>query len=144
MLQEVRELVRGGFCDRSGGLPRPELPPTSFLEDLEGAGELASKGIVGGAVVDGRDDDEFPANRDDSEALVAHRGAGITPRHRHTGLDEVPDDGQEAFELLRSDRKVPARRQGDERLPRPVARVDARDGFSTRGTAGACLRSTLA
>src|SRR5439155_20551197 len=60
MLQEVRELVRGGFCDRSGGLPRPELPPTSFLEDLEGAGELASKGIVAGGVVDGRDDEEFP------------------------------------------------------------------------------------
>src|SRR6266571_3529444 len=100
MLQEVRELVRGGFCDRSGGLPCPELPPTSFLEDLEGAGELAPEGIVSGAVVD----------RDDSEALVAHRGDGITPRHRDTGLDEVPDDGQEAFELLRSDWKVPARR----------------------------------
>src|SRR5438876_9106894 len=67
LLQEVRELVRGGFCDRSGGLPRPELPPTSFLEDLEGAGELASKGIVGGAVGGGRHRGEFPANRDESE-----------------------------------------------------------------------------
>src|SRR5207249_12108941 len=93
MLQEVRELVRGGFCDRSGGLPRPELPPTSFLEDLEGAGELASKGIVGGGVVDGRDDDEIPPNRDDSEAPVAHRGDGTTPRHPHTGPDEVPAHG---------------------------------------------------
>src|SRR5205809_7989409 len=103
MLQEVRELVRGGFCDRSGGLPRPELPPTSFLEDLEGAGELASKGIVGGAAVDGRHDDEFPANRDDSEAPVAHPGDGISPRDPHTGLDEVPDDGPARFEWRRSE-----------------------------------------
>src|SRR5436309_15401582 len=102
MLQEVRELVRGGFCDRSGGLPRPELPPTSFLEDLEGAGELASKGIVGGAGVDGRDDDEFPADRDDSEALVADRRGGLTPRHRHTGLRRVPDDGPGALRLVRA------------------------------------------
>src|SRR5207244_12920649 len=104
MLQEVRELVRGGFCDRSGGLPRPELPPTSFLEDLEGAGELASKGIVGGAVVDGRDEDEFPANRGGSEGPVAHRGDRITPRPRHTRLDRGPDDGPEASAVLRAER----------------------------------------
>src|SRR5437773_2928988 len=97
MLQEVRELVRGGFCDRSGGLPRPELPPTSFLEDLEGAGELAPEGIVGGAAGDGGDDAEFPANRHDSQAPAAHRGDGTTPTHRDTGLDALPDAGQEGF-----------------------------------------------
>src|SRR5436309_10275339 len=101
MLQEVRELVRGGFCDRSGGLPRPELPPTSFLEDLEGAGELAPEGIVGGAVVDGRDEDELSANRDDSQVPVAHSVDGITPRHREIGLDGVPNDGQDGYQLLR-------------------------------------------
>src|SRR5438552_16878590 len=85
MLQEVRELVRGGFCDRSGGLPRPELPPSSFLEDLEGAGELASKGIVGGACVDGRRDEHINGDRDGSEALGAHCWEGNNPWTPHRG-----------------------------------------------------------
>src|SRR5207247_11323015 len=101
MLQEVRELVRGGFCDRSGGLPRPELPPTSFLEDLEGAGELAPEGIVGGAVVDGGDDDEFPANRDDSEGPVAHPRDGLTPRPRGPWPDERAEPGPDGLRHAR-------------------------------------------
>src|SRR3989441_8149904 len=132
MLQEVRELVRGRFRDRRRIFPRAELPPAPFLEDLQGLGELAAERVVRGSVVDRGDDDEFPADRDDSESLVPHRRDRVPPGQRDARLHEVPDDGEEAFELLRSDRKVPARRQRDEGLAGAVEHVDRGDAFLDR------------
>src|SRR2546422_9928494 len=129
VLQEVRELLRGRFHNRRHVFPGAELPPVPFLEDLQGLGELAPEGIVRGSVVDGRDDDEFPADRDDSESLVPHRRDRVPPRQRDARFHEVPDNGEEAFELLCSDREVPARRQRDERLAGPVEHVDRGDAF---------------
>src|SRR5436309_5221426 len=132
MLQEVRELVRGRFRDRRRVFPRAELPPAPFLEDLQGLGELASERVVRGPVVDRRDDDEFPADRDDAESLVPHRRDRVPPGQRDARLHEVPDDGEEAFELLRSDREVPARCQRDEGLAGTVEHVDRGDAFLDR------------
>src|SRR2546427_4674219 len=129
VLQEVRELLRGRFHNRRRVFPSAELPPAPFLKDLQGLGELAPERVVRGPVVDRRDDDEFPADRDDSESLVPHRRDRVPPRQRDARFHEVPDDGEEAFELLRSDRKVPARRQRDEGLAGPVEHVDRGDAF---------------
>src|SRR5437899_9605015 len=79
VFQEVRKLLCGRFRDGRRVFPRAELPPAPFLKDLQGLGELAPEGVVGGPVVDRRDDDEFPADRDDPEALVPHRRDRVPP-----------------------------------------------------------------
>src|SRR3989442_14264522 len=131
-LPEVRELVRGRFRDRRRVFPRAELPPAPFLEDLQSLGELATERVVRGSVVDRGDDDEFPPDRDDSESLVPHRRDCVSPGERDARLHEVPDDGEEAFELLCSNREGPARRESDEGLPRAVEHVDRGDAFMDR------------
>src|SRR5438034_1364415 len=69
---------------------------------------------------------------DASEALVPHRRDRVPAGQRDARLHKVPDDGEEALELLRSDRKVPARRQRDEGLAGPVEHVDRGDAFLDR------------
>src|SRR6266581_26281 len=132
LLQEVREFVRGRFGHARRVFPRAELPPAPFLEDLQGLGELASECVVRGPVVDRCDDDEFPADCDDSEAFVPHRRDCVPAGKRDARFYEVPNDGEKAFELLRSNREAPARREGDEGLPGAVEHVDRGDAFLDR------------
>src|SRR5207247_10976917 len=107
-------------------------PPSPYTTLFRSLGELASERVVRRPVVDRGDDDEFPSDCDDSESLVPHRRDRVSPGKRDARLHEVPDDGEEAFELLRSDREVPARRQRDEGLPGAAEHVDRGDAFLAR------------
>src|SRR2546426_502459 len=133
MLQEVRQFVRGLFGDRGRVFPSAELPPAPFLERFQGSGQLAPEGVVSRPIVDRRDNDEFPADRDDPQTLVTHCGDGIAGGQGDARFDEVPDDGQKAFELLGPDREVPARGEGHEGLPGAVEHVDRGDALLNRG-----------
>src|SRR3989442_14329148 len=94
MLQEVRQFVRGLFGDRGRVFPSAELPPAPFLERFQGSGQLAPEGVVSRPIVDRRDNDEFPADRDDPQTLLTHCGDGIAGGQGDARFDEVPDDGQ--------------------------------------------------
>src|SRR2546430_3922227 len=129
--QKFREFVGGLVQEFRRRLPAREVPPVPFLEVADDPEEIRLQAVMGGPVVQGGPDDELAADRDDPELVVSHGRGRISARAPHARLDEIPDDGKQAFEGLRLDGQVATRRQGHEGFSRAVQQVhrDRAGGF---------------
>src|SRR2546421_7007836 len=129
--QKFREFVGGLVREFRRRLPAREVPPVPFLEVADDSEEIRLQAVMGGTVVQGGPDNELAADRDDSELVVSQGGGRISARAPHARLDEIPDDGEQAFEGLRLDGQVATRREGHEGFSRAVEQVhrDRAGGF---------------
>src|SRR2546421_8518858 len=129
--QKFREFVGGLVREFRRRLPAREVPPVPFLEVADDSEEIRLQAVMGGTVVQGGPDNELAADRDDSELVVSHGRGRIAARAPHARLDEIPDDGEQAFEGLRLDGQVATRREGHEGFSRAVEQVhrDRAGGF---------------